>query len=841
MKMTFPALLRCFVSRLCVLVIAFAASLNAFASSAWLPNLADYMNTELQTEQLWFELPQFSANGMPLLRWQDFRQGSYNLIYKEQTAQDWQALYQGEANYFQIIQPLLDGDYSFRLDCSGIFGCPQQGYIQRTVQVVNVPDKTDMPHASYDDGLTQVSWAAHPDSEYYVLESSSDDGQSWDALSQYHLGTSFSSRHLPAGMYLFRVKSCNANGCGLPSTPSVPVGSKVLDVPAGFIVSLQNSDLDVDWLAVAGAEHYVLQISVDNGAVWSLEYSLTSVGYNRTDINDGQFVFRLKACNSVTCSDFTPVSAPIGQPYLPSPGVPKVSYDGQIMHVDWYSVLGATSYQLQSKDAQGVVVSYDFAEISEAEFTDLPAGQYAYRVKACHAATCSAFSDYSSALDMSGIAAPEAPSATLFDGDLKVLWLAVAEAEYYVLQLSSNGEAWITYDPHNTSLKYERSEVVDGSFRFRVQACSVNTCSDYSEPSSAVGTQVIDVPEILSATLFDGFVNIAWNKVADATEYKLQVVDGDGWETVHTLGDVDTYSRNDAVDGVFIFRVKACNQVTCSSYSAPSDQVGTQVFPAPTISSAILFDGVVNVAWNKIVGATSYQLQVVDDNSWETVHTLGDVDTYSRNDAVDGVFVFRVKACNQVTCSVYSLPSQPVGTLALAVPEHLSVALDNQSLDISWDVVANATLYQVQISDDGGSTWLDSAEQAATTLRLDDLADDTYIARVRACNNNTCGLYTPPSSEVSLGASEVAWSKSVVTVGQAVSLVGDNIPELVECNALEDEGISASVNRENSLVFYKITDGPLTAWRCSKAQGTDDFEFNSELEIKKLDAPVFHQ
>jgi len=146
------------------------------------------------------------------------------------------------------------------------------------------------------------------------------------------------------------------------------------------------------------------------------------------------------------------------------------------------------------------------------------------------------------------------------------------------------------------------------------------------------------------------------------------------------------------------------------------------------------------VGWTAVSGATSYDLQVREQGSaWQTINTSEL--TYDYSDATaETTYEFQVRANNDAGSSVYSAMASVITEAAPTVPDapvNLSASnITYNSLTVTWDAVADADDYDLDVRAAGGS-W--TTVSLATTIYnytgLD--AEATYEFQVRA--NNSIG------------------------------------------------------------------------------------------------------
>ena len=152
--------------------------------------------------------------------------------------------------------------------------------------------------------------------------------------------------------------------------------------------------------------------------------------------------------------------------------------------------------------------------------------------------------------------------------------------------------------------------------------------------------------------------------------------------------------------------------------------------------------GQYNVTWPASTGATSYQLQRSANNgsTWTAVYSGANL-SYPENIG-NGSYRYRVSAVNTSGSSVWrtgstncvvSIPTQgspPPQPATISYPSSSSTGKYN----VNWAASTGATSYQLQRSNNNGSTWTDIYSGANLTY-AEIIGNGSYRYRVRAVNS----------------------------------------------------------------------------------------------------------
>ncbi|MCF7221521.1 fibronectin type III domain-containing protein [Marilutibacter chinensis] len=244
-------------------------------------------------------------------------------------------------------------------------------------------------------GSFNVSWAEVNSATEYRLEQSKDGGGWVQVYSGSGLSKTLSG--LGNGTYDYRGLACNAGGCsGYSATRTTvvtvpPSGVPVLSAPA----TDSDGAFTVSWPAVSAATSYRLEQRKDGGG-WAEIYNGSGLSKNVSGLGSGTYDYLGRACNAGGCGGYsemktTVVSAPV--PGVPVLSAPQSANTNQDFTVSWTDVGSVTHYELQSGDgsAAGWATIYTGTATSRIQNHRFE-GEYSYRVRACNANGCSAFS-----------------------------------------------------------------------------------------------------------------------------------------------------------------------------------------------------------------------------------------------------------------------------------------------------------------------------------------------------------------------------------------------------------------------------------------------------------------
>lgn len=617
--------------------------------------------------------------------------------------------------------------------------------------VAEVSDAASVPAAptltvpaSSSNGSFTVNWSAADGAKTYRLGESRNGG-AWTEVTE-RTTRSWSTSGRSNGSYRYRVRGC-AMGCSgysaikTVTVALIPQGTPTLTTPA-YVTS---GNYAVSWTAVSLASRYELQ-ERKNGGSWSEIHDGPGGSSAISGKPSGAYDYRVRACNAEGCADWSAMqSTSVELPPAKAPvlTVPAQGLSGNYT-VSWSAVAGATEYTLQERANGGSWVQAYSGPNTSKPFSSKAAGPYDYRVQACNPAGCSG---WTSSQRVEVIHAPTGKPtltvpATNTSGSYTVSWTAVAGATRYQLQERPAGGSYATI--HNAA---GRSKAVSGkatgSYEYRVRACNADGCGPYSPVTSTAVTRPPAAAPTLTAPAANttGSYAVNWTAVTDATRYQLQErLAGGSYATIHNAS-----GRSKAVSGkatgTYQYRVRACNDVGCGSYSAAKSTKVTRAPTAkPTVSApASSTSGNYTVSWTAVSGAAAYQLQErKKGGSWARIHNGS-----SRSEVVSGkayaTWEYRARGCNDGGCGGYSaVKSVVVAPPPPPVPTGLrAVQTSAWMCQVTWNASSGATRYELKGR-------LGIAYQGTSNFFVWDAQCESPY-QVRACNAHNCSNWSGPA------------------------------------------------------------------------------------------------
>ena len=665
--------------------------------------------------------------------------------------------------------------YYYRISAINSVGTSVASTVLHTLTVPGAPTLTATASSV---SQVNLSWTAPTSATSYVLQDSTDGGNTWTSLvTQATL--SYSNTNLAAdSSYKYRVTAIDATGSSVTSAVATALTLPV--APTGLTVTpVSPTVIDLSWNAKGDATNYKIERSPDNTAWTALAPSPALTGTSSTYVDTGltagnTYYYRISTIGPSGTS--SPATAMHAQTYSNAPTLAGKIISASEIDLSWNAPASATSYKLESSRDGSSWTTLNSPTTTSYNNTNLMADTtYYYRVSALNPTGTSAISnvvnDTTIPAAPTGVAATEA-SATEID----ITWSAVPDATNYKIERSPDGTAWttLTLNPALTSssVRYADTGVTSGAtFYYRVSAIDASgtsVASSVAHTQSVPGTPTL-TPTVTSASQ----ISLVWTTVANATSYILQRSTDGGftWTGAVTQATLSYVDSNLAADTAYKYRVEANDASGSGAFSTVVG--GTTLENPPTGLAANVHSGTeIDLTWSPIADATSYKLEKSTNagTTWTPLvpsPALTGSSSYYADTAVTAgsTDYYRISA---ISASGTSVPSS---TVHLTTPPNATTLLTATDVsasvvNLAWAACATATGYLITISSDGGTIWSQEAlpPAAAVTYVATGLSSDTaYKFKVYAMNAGGSSAASNAAMATTLLAPPVTYTSSFTT------------------------------------------------------------------------------
>ena len=329
-------------------------------------------------------------------------------------------------------------------------------------------------------------------------------------------------------------------------------------------------------------------------------------------------------------------------------------------------------------------------------------------------------------------------------------WDSVSGASgYRVYIYSSSKGKWV----YEKSVKKNTTTVSDltsaKAYKFRVRAYkgSENKTFGAYSPSLNTATKPTQVKNLSASGITTTAFTLNWSAVKRATGYRVYVYDvsSSTWKKIGTTSTTKCKISGLSAGGKYKF--KACayfNNGTKDFVGKYSSVLTVASKPAKVTGLTLMAStqNTVTLAWNKVTGATEYQIYKYVNGSWsKIVTTTANSCTLS---ATTTPANYKVRACVSVSgAMVYGEFSAALSAAAsektptkvnVKAPTNLSLAnnTEKKCIEIKWSSVSGATGYQIETYDYSNGTWKNVGTSASASYNYPVTTTATYYFRVRA-------------------------------------------------------------------------------------------------------------
>jgi RHS repeat-associated protein len=653
----------------------------------------------------------------------------------------------------KVFSKTLDGTYSYKIyECThpmGVTTCTTLTDTKTITVTVPVPDLPVLTLSSVasPDGVVTASWNAVARANRFELYENdvlvSDGGNPLFTSKTYTGATA-----KVTGSYTYKVRACNTAGCS-PFTANQTVNVAKPAVVTGVTASLHATTgiPTVSWTAAAGATRYEVRQG-SAGAITSVTGSSTTLAAVTVA---GSYTYQVRACADaggyINCSAWVvSASQSIYLPTVPAITLVATSNNGNYT-VSWSAIGNANRYTLtESVNGAAATTLPSQTGISYTPSTK-PNGSYAYQLNACNAVGCSAFGSLKQ-VDVAIVGVLGAVTASMgpTTGIPSLSWAAVSGATRYTIQPQLGGMNTGSATNVTTNSATLAAVTVAGSYTYQVTACAVvgiNTNCGTSVVSNAVTMAIPTIPVVTLPTLsVNGSYSLSWVLISAARDY---VVNFNGVDIAPAVTAIN-FPVSGKPNGTYSYKVKACNALGCSAYSA-TKQVDVAMITAPTEAKAILdqMTGIPSVSWPVVANTTRYEIQRklngVDNGAVTTAPSAAVNATLSAV-TLAGTYTFAVRACIVVgvstNCSSWKLSNAVIpeipGTPVVTSPFASSTGV----FDVRWSPIIGATRYELEQN-------LAPIQSSLALIKsfklLETKTNGIYYYRVRACKA-VCGSYS---------------------------------------------------------------------------------------------------
>jgi RHS repeat-associated protein len=475
-----------------------------------------------------------------------------------------------------------DGDNDITLDS----GSDEPDYVLTNSGVAailiapGVPGELPVPSEVISTDIA-MSWApSSGDIVHYAVEEK-DDADTWQEVETVK-ETNVLLTGRTQGYYTYRVRACNGVGC----SDYTEEKTIYLNIPVASTITIFNNtgygSYTVSWLnpiSLEPGKYHLLQEQLNDNP-W--QYTAAALGSTQKSMEfkaEGEYSYRMATCDLYLslCTYEEPKTVAVSYPPLPTK-------PGNIEGVSTESEYGLFVLQWgpSSPNVGAYVLEHHHADSSEWDVLQYGLmrraivkvrleGAHYYRVKACNANGCSAYTPVHRVVTSWRNMELTVNTATSTDGHFTLRWTHPVPGLAWDIQELMLGGEWqnLNIDSALTSKTFTREA---GDYYYRLVLPDIVNLP-YSNTVEVTVILPPPVPGPISGpgSDTDGNYFLRWGEVSQVDYYVLEQRFGsEQWQPVGDNAEITTPSKEfiGNVHGTYQYRVKACSSIDCSNYTS---------------------------------------------------------------------------------------------------------------------------------------------------------------------------------------------------------------------------------------------------------------------------------
>ncbi len=435
------------------------------------------------------------------------------------------------------------------------------------------------------------------DEDRFSVERSAGGANAWQEVATVGPDVvAYSDRSVTEGTsYDYRILACAGDLCSPPSSAAsvtTPTTTTAPEAPSGLgATAVGPNHVDLTWTDNSdGEDRFSIERRPGGAGTWA---EIATAGADADSYSDQSvapgtsYDYRVLACSGELCSAPSN-TASATTPALPPPAAPSglgaAAVSPNQVDLDWTDNSDDEDrFSIERRPAGGGT----WAEIATAgadadSYSDrsvAPGTSYDYRVLACAGTQCSAPSN------VAGVSTPLPPppvapsglSATAVSHEqVDLAWTDNSpDEDSFRLERRVNGGDWSRVTSTGPNVTAHSDGVSpETEYSYRVQACGLGGCSDFSNVATATTpsapTPPAAVTDLNATVLSESSVRLSWTDNSDNEEWFeirwRRVNQGGSWNEADPRGPNTTQYTVTGLQRrrLYEFQVRACNVAGCS-------------------------------------------------------------------------------------------------------------------------------------------------------------------------------------------------------------------------------------------------------------------------------------
>ena len=279
--------------------------------------------------------------------------------------------------------------------------------------------------------------------------------------------------------------------------------------------------------------------------------------------------------------------------------------------------------------------------------------------------------------------------------------------------------------------------------------------SSWSTPQNATTVSPPAGPSYTLTAVSGTQINLSWNAVSGATGYQIDWVVNGQWQEITALpAGTTSYAVSNLTPGTsYTFNVGASNSAGFA-WGTPAGTAVTTISPptGPSYAETAPSGTQVNLSWNAVSAATSYQIDWFVNGQWREIAALpAGTTSYTVSGLTPGTsYTFDVGESNSAGFAWGTPAGTAVTTISPpAGPSYTATALSRTQVNLSWNAVSGATGYQIDWFVNGQWQEITALPAGTTSYTVSNLTPGmSYTFDVGASNSAGFAWGTPAGTAV---------------------------------------------------------------------------------------------
>ncbi len=337
------------------------------------------------------------------------------------------------------------------------------------------------------------------------------------------------------------------------------------------------------------------------------------------------------------------------------------------------------------------------------------------------------------------LATPKMAKVQNVANGVQVRWNEVECAESYNVYRKTATSGWVLLGKATGNSYIDTTAKAGTTYTYTVRAVAENSMSAYE---SGLSIKRIATPKVTGVSNSNNGLYVKWNKVADATEYRVyRKTLNSGWKYLATTKNTyytDT-SIKDKCGYYYGYTVIAVSDGVYSGYD--NTGVMMQRLFAPKLKTAKNVNDGIQFTWGAVSGARSYYVyRKTATTGWVLLGTTTTT-TYLDKTAQPGVnYTYTARAAHNKYLSTYE---SGISVTRLATPKITGVSNSDSGIYVKWGKVTGATEYRVYRKTlNSGWTYIGTTKNTYyTDTAIKNKAGYYYGYTIIAVNGKTYSAY----------------------------------------------------------------------------------------------------